>query len=146
MCKYRVNQALNTELVLLYRNDNREHSTISAILGQFGLFNTARYEYSQCPQMKLKYLKFAYPDVDEIILLDLLFNNDHNVNKVIEHLHKFGYHSSELKVKISKLSETTLVKEAIDKLNASRPISLPLRLKNHPNLEEQENSIFLLSY
>jgi len=90
--------------------------------------------------MKLKYLKFAYPDVDEIILLDLLFNHDHNVNKVIEHLTKIGYNTSELKVKIPKISETALVKEATEQLNTPRPASLLFEQKYHPNLEEQEIS------
>lgn len=91
--------------------------------------------------MKLKYLKFAYPDVDEIILLDLLFNNDNNVNKVIEHLKNLGHCTSELKVKILKISETAIVKEATEKLNAPRPVSLPIRTKHHANLEEQEISM-----
>ena len=90
--------------------------------------------------MKLKYLKFAYPHLDEIILLDLLLNNDKDVNKVIKHLTDLGYHSSDLKVKITKLSETALVKEATEKLNSPRPVSLPLKHKYHPNLEEQEIS------
>lgn len=128
------------------RNENKEHATIAAVLGHYGLFNTTRYEYSKYPQLKLKYLKlkylkFAYPHVDEIILLDLLFNNDQDVNKVIDHLTKIGYHSSELKVKISKISESAIVKNAHEKLNATRPDSLPFaRHRYHPNLEEQEIS------
>ena len=91
--------------------------------------------------MKLKYLKFAFPDIDEIVLLDLLFNNDNNVNKVSKHLLNVGYQTSELKVKISKISETALVKEATEKLNAPRLENLTLKISHHANLEEQEISI-----
>lgn len=129
-------------MIDLFRNENKEHSTIASILGLFGLFNTTRYEYSKCPQLKLKYLKFAYPKVDEVILLDLLFNNDYDVSRVIEHLKNVGHETSELKIKFSKISESELIKEASAKLNTPRPTSLCLKPKHHANLMEQEESIF----
>lgn len=125
---------------MFLRNENKEHSTISSILNLFGLFNTTRYEYSKKPQLKLKYLKFSYPKVDEVVLLDLLFNNDYNVTKVMEHLKDCGHESEEVKVKFSKISETAVVKEATTKLNRLRPTSLAIKPKHHANLSEQEES------
>ncbi|OTF82623.1 hypothetical protein BLA29_005028 [Euroglyphus maynei] len=125
---------------LLIQHDNREHPTIEALLNLFGLFNTTRYKHSKRPQLKLKYLKFAFPDIDEIVLLDLLFQNEFDASRVIKHLKLIGHeHSEFIEIKMSKLSETALLKEANERLQAPRPKSLIFKDKYHPNLWEQED-------
>ena len=126
---------------LLIQNENREHPTIEALLNLFGLFNTTRYKHSKRPQLKLKYLKFAFPDIDEIELLDLLFKNEFDAGRVIKYLKLNGHeHSEHIEIRMSKLSETVLLKEANERLQASRPKSLIFQEKYHPNLWEQEDS------
>lgn len=126
---------------LLIQHENREHSTIEALLNLFGLFNTTRYKHSKRPQLKLKYLKFAFPDIDEIVLLDLLFKNEFDAGRVIKHLKSIGHeHSEVIEIRMSKLSETALLKEANERLQAPRPKSLIFQDKYHPNLWEQEDS------
>lgn len=106
----------------------------------FGLFNTTRYQHCKKPQLKLKYLKFAFPAIDEIDLLDLLFQNEFDAAKVIKHLKSIGHEPGSTEVKLAKVSLQAVVKEAMEKLRAPRPKSLLLQEKAYPNLWEQENS------
>ncbi|UXI15930.1 DNA-directed RNA polymerase II subunit RPB1 [Sarcoptes scabiei] len=125
---------------LLIQNDNKEHQVISALLSLFGLFNTTRYEHSKKPQLKLKYLKFAFPDVDEIVLLDLLFKNEFDACKVIKHLKAKGHQWQDIiELKLSKIPESAILKEAADRLRSSRPKTIVIQEKFHPNLWEQED-------
>lgn len=110
----------------------------------YGLFNTARYKYSECPQLKLKYLKIKYPNEDELELLEKLFRNDFNVTKIIKELDERITSpkepgSPESKMKFSKLSEIAPVKEALEQL--SRPKQKLGELKLKLNLSDQEEGI-----
>lgn len=133
----------------LIRNENREHETIADILGSYALFNTARYDYPEKPVLKLKYLRFRYPTIDEIVLYDLLLNNDLDVRRVVQRLEEAHYSQAPVDqlepTTMAKISETAVVRAALEKLNAPRPTTLPIAsgrrtLSHHHNLEEQEIS------
>lgn len=135
----------------LIRNENREHETIADILGSYALFNTARYDYPEKPVLKLKYLRFRYPDIDELVLYDLLLNHDLDVRRVVERLSEQHYTPAPVErlteaTAIVKVSETAVVRAALEKLNAPRPTTLSIGggagalLYHHHNLEEQEIS------
>ena len=74
------------------KNENREHETITAILG---CQTTKGYRFNQfrpsSPTLKLRYLKLIFPEVDEDHLFDLLYNSGHNAREVIDTLEALGY-------------------------------------------------------
>lgn len=45
----------------------------------------------ESPIMKLRFLKFVYPDVDDVALFDMLYNCDHNAQRVIKKLDEMGF-------------------------------------------------------
>ena len=79
--------------MLLAKHNNIEHETIAAILysqsSKGFRFDSTRKPGS--PRIKLRYLKLLFPAVDEDKLFDLLYNNEHNAQIVIDSLERMGY-------------------------------------------------------
>ena len=79
--------------MLLAKHNNIEHETIAAILysqsSKGFRFDSTRKPGS--PRIKLRYLKLLFPTVDEDKLFDLLYNNEHNAQFVIDSLERMGY-------------------------------------------------------
>ncbi|XP_053206758.1 uncharacterized protein LOC128390968 [Panonychus citri] len=80
---------------LLCKYNNSEHDVISGIISHLAP-HVGRYQSSGSPKMKLRYIKILYPEVDEIVLFDLLYNCDHNVTDVMEKIEKMGYKKNPL--------------------------------------------------
>jgi hypothetical protein len=82
----------DTIRLLLAKNDNREHETITAILG---CQTSKGYKFQgfrpTSPKLKLRYLKLLFPEVDEDHLFDLLYNSGHDAKEVIQTLEGLGY-------------------------------------------------------
>ena len=81
----------DTIRLLLAKNENREHETITAILGRQTSRVFDKHYRPSSPQLKLRYLKILFPDVDEDQLFDLLYNSGHNAREVIVTLEGLGY-------------------------------------------------------
>lgn len=83
--------------------------------------------------MKLRYIKILYPDVDEIVLFDLLYNCDHNVSDVMERIEKMGYKKKEGPIRPTFLNTESKI---------SRPKSShgPKQTQFPPNIFEKQKS------
>ena len=63
--------------------------------------------------MKLRYIKLLYPEVDEAVLFDLLYNCDHNAQTCIQRLEKMGYKRKEIvpRSKIKPAAEPIIARD-----------------------------------
>lgn len=119
---------------------------IAAIISTLGP-NYARYQSSSMvvpgsPKMKLRYLKLIYPDADEAVLFDLLYNCDQNAQEAINRLEAMGYKRTDssrpTSAKITDVPTITITPKA------TRPQSAPIapKLSNFPpNSAERQQSI-----
>lgn len=119
---------------------------ISGIISTLGP-NHVRYQSKGevcpgSPKMKLRYLKLMYPEADEAILFDLLYNCDQNAMEAINRLESMGYKRSEAnRISSAKLTETDSTKTPS---RALRPQSAPIGPKFTffpPNVNEKQKSI-----
>ena len=116
--------------MLLAKHNNVEHETIAALLysqsSKGFRFDSSRKPGS--PRIKLRYLKLLFPSVDEDKLFDLLYNNEHNAQMVIDNLERMGY-KRENTINIRAL--TSDAKKLADHSTAPgksvRPTSIPLQ-------------------
>ncbi|XP_054159537.1 uncharacterized protein LOC128957750 [Oppia nitens] len=137
--------AVDPELIrhMLIKHDNVEHEVIAAIVASLGP-NHIRYQSTGAapgsPMMKLRYLKLLYPDPDEAILFDLLYNCDQNAMEAINRLEAMGY-------KRSDTIKTLSAKQAADSSatkTPQRPTKAPFVLKTTyfpPNTTEKQKML-----
>ena len=132
-------QEIICETFVNRRHDNVEHEVIAAIISSLGP-NHARYQSTTIcpgsPKMKLRYLKLLYPEADEAILFDLLYNCDQNAMDAITRLESMGYKRSAS----AKASAETEPKAS----KAVRPQTVPITSKTTqfpPNTTEKQLSI-----
>ena len=141
-------QEIICETFVNRRHDNVEHEVIAAIISSLGP-NHARYQSTTIcpgsPKMKLRYLKLLYPEADEAILFDLLYNCDQNAMEAINRLEAMGYKRSASAIAKEAQNQSKLCPKAL------RPQSAPIALKTcqfPPNTTEKQlsinNSIHLL--
>ena len=115
---------------------------IAGIISTLGP-NHVRYQSTAvCPGspiMKLRYLKLMYPEADEAILFDLLYNCDQNAMEAINRLEAMGYKRSETSRTASAKTETDSTKTGF---KAMRPQSAPIAPKTSfpPNTAEKQRS------
>lgn len=121
-----------------------EHEVIGAIIASLGP-NNARYQSTSSvgsPKMKLRYLKLLYPDADEAVLFDLLYNCDQNAQDAIERLEKMGYKRKDsIRPSSAKVESVSSVTSEYS-LKGLRPSSVmpPKHLQFPPNVADKEKS------
>jgi hypothetical protein len=87
-----INLLLTNPFANHFRFDNSEHEVIAGIIASLGPTKSCYPRYSNgSPKIKLRYIKLLYPEVDEAVLFDLLYNYDHNSQEVMIQLEKMGY-------------------------------------------------------
>lgn len=127
--------------VVNLRHDNVEHEVIAAIISSLGPHYGRYQSTALCPgspKMKLRYLKLLYPEADEAVLFDLLYNCDQNAMDAITRLEAMGYKRS--------ASAKTAQTEPKTSSKAVRPQSAPFASKTSqfpPNTTEKQRSIEL---
>ncbi|XP_064458719.1 uncharacterized protein LOC135369038 isoform X2 [Ornithodoros turicata] len=77
---------------LLYKHNNQEHEVIRTLVSGPGNY-IIRHQSSASgsPKMKLRYLKLVYPEADEALLFNMLYNCDNNAQEAITRLGDMGY-------------------------------------------------------
>lgn len=117
--------------MLLAKHNNVEHETIAALLysqsSKGFRFDSSRKPGS--PRIKLRYLKLLFPSVDEDKLFDLLYNNEHNAQMVIDNLERMGYRRQNT-INIRALASVDGKKCADHSTvpgKSARPTSIPLQ-------------------
>jgi len=138
-------------LTFMFNLDNRynnvEHEVIAALVSGLGPHSARLQSHSLVgsPKMKLRYLKLIYPEADEAILFDLLYNCDHNAQEAMERLDKMGYKKKEtIRPSSAKVESLTNIGESV---RALRPQSAPIapRLQFPPNVADKQKSMFSLT-
>ncbi|RWS06299.1 hypothetical protein B4U79_02655 [Dinothrombium tinctorium] len=122
----------------LSKHNNVEHEVIASIIAGLGPHSRHQTTLIGSPKMKLRYLKLLYPDADEAILFDLLYNCDHNAQEAIERLDKMGYRKKEtIRPSSAKVEKPTSITSELPK--ALRPKSAPVsqKLQFPPNVAEK---------
>ncbi|KAI1301515.1 hypothetical protein HDE_02952 [Halotydeus destructor] len=103
-----------------------EHEVIAALVAGLGPQGDRRQvPVHGSPKMKLRYLKLVYPEADEAILFDLLYNCDHNAQTAIERLDKMGYTKLDILGRPSSAKVETLSSIGPDAARAIRAQSAP---------------------
>ncbi|CAG2112743.1 unnamed protein product [Medioppia subpectinata] len=129
---------------MLIKHDNVEHEVIGAIIATLGP-NHIRYQSTALcpgsPKMKLRYLKLMYPEADEAILFDLLYNCDQNAMEAINRLEKMGYKRSDTS---GRKPSVKPLDTDFSKTKALRPQTAPISFKTTffpPNTTEKQKLI-----
>lgn len=76
------------------------------------------------PRMKLRYIKLLYPEVDETILFDLIYNCDLNAQHTMERLDEMGYKRKDIQQILAERKTVSITKSA-------RPKSLTIKPQTH---------------
>lgn len=76
-------------------------------------------------QIKLRYLKVLFPDVEENKLFDLLYNNDHDALRVIKDLEHMGYTKVDV-IGLNKAKRDVVHDEHLAEKKPVRPTSIGL--------------------
>ncbi|CAG2161972.1 unnamed protein product [Oppiella nova] len=138
--------AVDPEVIrhMLIKHDNIEHEVIAAIIATLGP-NHIRYQSSSAicpgsPKMKLRYLKLMYPEADEAVLFDLLYNCDQNAMEAMNRLEKMGYKRTESS---GKTSSAKPLDTDFSKTKPFRPQTAPIasRASFPPNTAEKHKMV-----
>jgi hypothetical protein len=119
----------DTIRLILAKHNNVEHEAIMAIL-YVQMSKGSRIappSASSSSQIKLRYLKVLFPDVEENKLFDLLYNNDHDALRVIKDLEHMGYTKVDV-IGLNKAKRDMIHDEQSVHKKAVRPTSIALHV------------------
>jgi len=114
---------------------------ISSLGPNHGRYQSTSTVCPGSPKMKLRYLKLIYPEADEAVLFDLLYNCDQNAQEAINRLEAMGYKRTECNRSTS--AKITEVDSLRGPNKALRPQSAPIAPKlTHfpPNTADKQKS------
>ncbi|CAN7993672.1 unnamed protein product, partial [Ixodes hexagonus] len=81
---------------LLYKHNNQEHEVIRMLVSGPGNYVTRHQSAApSSPKMKLRYLKLVFPEADEALLFNMLYNTDHNAQEAMIRLGDMGFKKRE---------------------------------------------------
>lgn len=77
---------------LLYKHNNQEHEVIRMLVsGPNNYIIRHQSPAPSSPKMKLRYLKLLFPEADEAMLFNMLYNCDNNAQEAMTRLGDLGY-------------------------------------------------------
>ncbi|KAL3171333.1 hypothetical protein MRX96_013551 [Rhipicephalus microplus] len=77
---------------LLYKHNNQEHEVIRVLVsGPNNYIIRHQSPAPSSPKMKLRYLKLLFPEADEAMLFNMLYNCDNNAQEAMTRLNDLGY-------------------------------------------------------
>ncbi|XP_044259295.1 uncharacterized protein LOC123007793 isoform X2 [Tribolium madens] len=81
------------------------------------------------PKLKLRYMKSIFPQADETVILDILYNNESNIQKASEILSEMGFNRKDT-VKAAQLKmETRIEEKRIEEVKRNEPPPPPPKIK-----------------
>ncbi|EEC03094.1 conserved hypothetical protein [Ixodes scapularis] len=81
---------------LLYKHNNQEHEVIRMLVSGPGNYVIRHQSPApSSPKMKLRYLKLVFPEADEALLFNMLYNTDNNAQEAMTRLGDMGFKKRE---------------------------------------------------
>ncbi|XP_015834079.1 uncharacterized protein LOC656340 isoform X1 [Tribolium castaneum] len=81
------------------------------------------------PKLKLRYMKSIFPQADETVILDVLYNNESNIQKVSEILIDMGFNRKDTVKAAQQKMETKIEEKRIEEVKKNEPPPPPPKIK-----------------